>query len=665
MSSSINKQQSKAVHTIKGPLLIFAGAGTGKTRVITYRIINMLKCGINPESILAVTFTNKASTEMRERVITLAGKDISSKITISTFHSLGALILRKYITKLGYRQNFSIYDTSECSSLIRKIIKEEIPDLDTDITPKDILYQLSRFRLSQFSNTNMYLQIPDRILKFILKHFRQYLKNCNAVSFDDLIYMPLELLKDSEVLSYYQEKFKYIMIDEFQDTNGPQYELIKKLANKYQNLCVVGDDDQSIYKFRGSDFSYILNFKRNFANTKTIKLEENYRSTKVILDAAFAVVKHNLQREEKKLWSSSKSSELITLIKGVNEPEEAKKLISFISQQKLMSKFNWKDCAILYRTNAQSRILEEELIAKRIPYKIIGGTKFFERKEVKDIIAYLRVINNPQDETALYRIINIPARGIGQTTIKKINSFCLNKNCNFFKGVSNINQIEDITVSAKKSIVNFIELIKRYQLASKNETQLSKMIKCLIEEINYKVEIRKHYSKTSDIEEKFSNCLGIVFSATDYEKDKSNKISLSAFLERISLMTDNDSDNEKDKFESSNMIKLMTLHNSKGLEFPLVSITGLNETILPHERSMQTNDNIEEERRLMYVGITRAQKKLVLSYSLQKSSYGKPVKLLPSRFLDEIPDNLIDDFSKPVTKNEMDDLFSTIKAKLA
>jgi len=665
MTPFLNKKQYEAVHTINGPLLIFAGAGTGKTRVITYRISNMLKKGINPESILAVTFTNKASAEMKDRVTTLAGKNISSKITISTFHSLGAVILRKYITKLGYRQNFSIYDTSECSSLIRKIIKEELPDLDADITPKDILFQLSKFRLSQFSNKNIYLSIPDRILKFILKHFKQYLKNCNAVSFDDLIYMPLDLLKDSEILKYYQEKFKFIMIDEFQDTNGPQYELIKKLANKYQNLCVVGDDDQSIYKFRGSDFSYILNFQRNFTNTKIIKLEENYRSTKIILDAAFAVVKNNKQREQKKLWSSSESKELITLIKAENEPEEAKKIISFISQQNLMSKFDWKDCAILYRTNAQSRVLEEELIAKKIPYQIIGGTKFFERKEVKDIIAYLKVINNPHDETALYRIINIPARGIGQTTIKKINDFCLNRNYNFFKGINSINQIEGIKPSAKQSIINFIQLIKRYQLSSQKQTQLSKMIKCLIEEINYKVEIRKHYSKPLEIEEKFSNCMGIVFSAIDYEKIPSNKPSLSSFLERISLMTDSDSNVDKEKKEYANMVKLMTLHNSKGLEFPLVSITGLNETILPHERSMQDDDNIEEERRLMYVGITRAQKKLIISYSLQKSSYGKPVKLIPSRFLEEIPTDLLDDFSKPVTENEMNDLFSTMKEKLA
>ncbi len=661
MSLPLNPSQKKAVDTLHGPVLVLAGAGTGKTRVITARIVNLVSKGIKPENILAVTFTKKAANEMKERLISMIGSKQAKEIFVSTFHALGAYVLKHHADRLGFRKPFSIYDQSESVGLLRKMLKEEFPEWEPPVPVPDLLSWLSTHRLNRFSGT--WGIGEDSNVERVCQGYQKYLKNCNAVDFDDLLYLPLELFKQPDVLEHYRRRFRFLLIDEFQDTNAPQFEMARKLTGPELNICVVGDDDQSIYGFRGSDSKHILNFEKYFKGATVVKLEDNYRSTSTILKAANALIQNNSSRHQKILRSQDGSASRITLIRALNEREEAMMVISGISAARFQNTYALGEMAILYRTHSQSRSLEEELIAKKIPYHLVGGVKFFERKEVKDILAYLKAISNPSDETAMYRIVNCPSRGIGQTSLEALNRFCKERNLRFYDGLLHAREIQGLGGNVVASIESFLKLLHNAQESLKTDS-VSTLLEKLLKELRYEVEIRRHHTQEEEIREKMDNCLGLVLSARDYENDQGNTSpTLEGFLERILLLTEDEEPSTADKKidRGRNKVKLMSLHNSKGLEFPFVSIIGVNEKVLPHDKSVHSEKDVEEERRLFYVGITRARKKLSLSYSLSKSSYGKDIALSPSRFLRELPDECLEDMKQRASDGEAQSFFSRMK----
>ena len=632
----LNEQQREAVLTTEGPLLILAGAGSGKTRVLTYRTAYLIdECGVNPYNIMAITFTNKAAGEMRERIDDMVGYG-SESIWVSTFHSTCVRILRRYIDRLGYDTNFTIYDADDQKALMKDICKRL--EIDTKMyKEKMFLNVISSAKDEMIDPIEFENRFTGDFVKrkqaLVYKEYQNALKQNNALDFDDLLVKTVELFKlDKEVLDYYQERFRYIMVDEYQDTNTVQFELIRLLAMKYKNLCVVGDDDQSIYKFRGANVKNILNFENVFPEAVTIKLEQNYRSTKNILNAANEVIKHNKGRKAKKLWTENEEGDLIEFHQYGTEYEEARQIIDKIEALSNEG-YDYKNMAILYRTNAQSRVFEESFMIKNIPYRIVGGTNFYQRKEVKDILSYLKVVDNGLDDLAVRRIINVPRRGIGAATIEKINVYAVEHNISFLDACFLADHIETLG-NAKKKINGFADLIRDFR-RKMEEGSLEELFKYITEETGYIADLKAE--ETEEAEGRIENINELLNKVVTYEQE-AEEASLSELLEEIALVAD--IDNLED---SDNRVVLMTLHSAKGLEFPYVFICGMEDGIFPSYMTVmsENDDDMEEERRLCYVGITRAKKKLYLSAAKRRMMQGRTQFNKVSRFIDEIPEQLL------------------------
>ena len=647
---ALNEPQRQAVMATDGPLLILAGAGSGKTRVLTHRTAYLIEeCGVNPYNIMAITFTNKAAGEMRERIDQMVGYG-SESIWVCTFHSTCVRILRRYIDRLGFGTNFTIYDSDDQKTLMKDICKRL--EIDTK------MYKEKMF-LSAISSAKDELIDPiefetraagdyvKRKQAQVYREYQQALKQNNALDFDDLIMKTVELFKlDKEVLASYQDRFRYIMVDEYQDTNTAQFELIRLLALKYQNLCVVGDDDQSIYKFRGANIYNILNFEHHFPDATVIKLEQNYRSTQNILDAANAVIANNQGRKEKRLWTDNGAGDKITFEQLDTAAEEADFLARDIAQRVRKGEYQYKDCAILYRTNAQSRLFEERFITANIPYKIFGGVNFYARKEVKDLLAYLKTIDNGQDDLAVRRIINIPKRGIGAASINKVALYAQEQEISFYDALCVAEQVPGLGKAAAKirPFVLFIQSMK----AKAKLLSVTDLLQEVIETTGYVRELEAE--GTDEAEARIENIDELISKAVDYAEGEEAP-TLNGFLENVALVADIDSFDE-----NSDYVVLMTLHSAKGLEFPNVYLAGLEDGLFPSYMSI-TSDNsqaeIEEERRLAYVGITRAKKNLTITSARVRMVRGQTQYGKVSRFVREIPPELLSGkIYEPKTKEE-------------
>ena len=647
---ALNEPQRQAVMATDGPLLILAGAGSGKTRVLTHRTAYLIEeCGVNPYNIMAITFTNKAAGEMRERIDQMVGYG-SESIWVCTFHSTCVRILRRYIDRLGFGTNFTIYDSDDQKTLMKDICKRL--EIDTK------MYKEKMF-LSAISSAKDELIDPiefetraagdyvKRKQAQVYREYQQALKQNNALDFDDLIMKTVELFKlDKEVLASYQDRFRYIMVDEYQDTNTAQFELIRLLALKYQNLCVVGDDDQSIYKFRGANIYNILNFEHHFPDATVIKLEQNYRSTQNILDAANAVIANNQGRKEKRLWTDNGAGDKITVEQLDTAAEEADFVARDIARRVRKGEYQYKDCAILYRTNAQSRLFEERFITANIPYKIFGGVNFYARKEVKDLLAYLKTIDNGQDDLAVRRIINIPKRGIGAASINKVALYAQEQEISFYDALCVAEQVPGLGKAAAKirPFVLFIQSMK----AKAKLLSVADLLQEVIETTGYVRELEAE--GTDEAEARIENIDELISKAVDYAEGEEAP-TLNGFLENVALVADIDSFDE-----NSDYVVLMTLHSAKGLEFPNVYLAGLEDGLFPSYMSI-TSDNsqaeIEEERRLAYVGITRAKKNLTITSARVRMVRGQTQYGKVSRFVREIPSELLSGkIYEPKTKEE-------------
>ncbi len=625
--SNLNSEQLTAVEHGEGPLLIFAGAGSGKTRVITYRIARLIEKGVEPYRILAVTFTNKAANEMRSRVNHLVGEK-SRYLWMGTFHSVCGRILRQSGKEIGIDSNFVIYDDSDQLAVVKNLLKQNNID-DKSIAPRAILYEISRAK-EVLRSPNEYQQVANSYFEQVVaKLYPKYQKNLsqnNALDFDDMIVFTVKLLNSSEnARERYQNQFEYLLVDEFQDVNHSQYELIKILSNKRNNITIVGDDDQSIYAWRGADVSHILSFASDYPNSKVVKLEQNYRSTNRILIAANEVIKHNRTRAPKKLWTNKQDGELISQTEMGTEQDEAMLVADTIKTEVLSKKRNYSDYAVLYRTNAQSRVLEEAFLMMRIPHVLIGGQRFYERKEIKDMIAYLRVVLNPNDSISLKRIINVPSRGIGETTISKAESRI--SGMPLFDVISDENFQMTVSSKTKNSIKTFLECIKLAQ-AFINTGRTEPVLRQVLNLSGYMDALRAEGSE--DAFSRLDNLQELVNVALQHD-ETAEEPGLSSFLQEISLLSDADSLND-----SNDAVTLMTIHTAKGLEFPIVFMVGMEEGVFPHIRSMQSDSEIEEERRLCYVGMTRAMEELHLLHAAKRTTYGQTNFNSPSRFLANI-----------------------------
>ena len=640
---NLNEMQRKAVMTTEGPLLILAGAGSGKTTVLVNRISHILETtGVFPSNILAITFTNKAAREMKERVEKILG-DESDGMWISTFHSCCVRILRKNIDRLGYTSSFVIYDRSDQLTLLKGTIKEL--DMNEKLyDPKMVIGHISDAKDKLINPEEFTKTYKDDFkmskIAAIYERYQKNLKKNNALDFDDIIVKTVEMFEQNEdVLEFYQRKFKYVMVDEYQDTNRAQYKLVSLLSRLHKNLCVVGDDDQSIYGWRGADITNILNFEKEFQGAVAIKLEQNYRSTQNILDSANSVIKNNNERKSKNLWTDKPDGEKIKVFKAMDEREEgdfiSRKIIELTEGDNSMGDF-----AVLYRTNAQSRAIEEAFMRQSIPYKIYGGLKFYDRKEIKDIIAYLRLIQNPLDDISLKRIINVPKRGIGLKTIEKLQNFAYSKDENIYSAMLDL---EDglISTRAKSKVDQFVTIIST--LMAMNECMnVSLLIEKVLEDTGYMEELKKENSVESQT--RIENIKELISSAVEFEQISEDK-TLETFLASISLVSDLDSLEEGDEY-----VSIMTLHSAKGLEFPVVFMAGMEEGIFPSSRSVLDEDRLEEERRLCYVGITRAQQELYMTYANERMIYGRKNYGTNSRFLSELPKDCLQSYNAKIDK---------------
>jgi DNA helicase-2/ATP-dependent DNA helicase PcrA len=641
----LNPAQREAAAHVSGPLLILAGAGSGKTRVIAYRIAYLVGVKkIDPQRILAVTFTNKAAGEMKSRVEKLLDKS-GFNIWVSTFHSLCARILRVEAGALGYARTFSIYDQSDQLSLIKKCM-DELNISTKQFSKEAILNHISRAK-DKLIDWQEYSSLTEDVFEEnaakVYELYEKKLKEANAFDFDDLIMKTVEIFRNyPAILKKYQDRFEYILVDEYQDTNHAQYVLVNLLASKNKNLCVVGDEDQSIYGWRGADIRNILDFERDYPDAKVVKLEQNYRSTQIILDAATMVVRNNTERKGKTLYTKLRAGEKVGLFYVENDRLESKALVGRMQHFMQSADYGRSDFVVLYRTNAQSRLFEQELRDNGIPYVIVGGVRFYERKEIKDILAYLKVIANPKDELSLKRIINTPGRGIGEKTISRIESFCRKQNLSFFEGVNQTKEIEGISSRIKATIGDFAKMMDEF-FKLKEKSSVDELTEIIAEKSGYLDELKRE--KTVEAEGRIEN-VGELINATSEFKERSENPTLEGFLEEVSLITDVDQwDNTKDA------VTLMTLHAAKGLEFPVVFIAGLEEGLFPLSRSLESTSELEEERRLFYVGITRAKERLFLSYALHRRRFGD-MPNMRSRFLDEIPEELliVEDYVSPTAE---------------
>lgn len=632
----LNPEQREAVLHTEGPLLILAGAGSGKTRVLTYRIAYMIEQnGVNPWNILAITFTNKAAQEMRERVGQLIGS--TNDMWIATFHAACARILRKDIERLdGYKKNFVIFDTKDQEAVIKECLKElnlnekNFPFKTVSATisnAKNLLEDPARFTQKNQHDIRM------RKISDIYSLYQKKLKKNNALDFDDILYKTVELLANNpDILAYYQNKFKYILIDEYQDTNYCQYRLVSLLAKQHKNLCVVGDDDQSIYSWRGADIGNILNFEKDFPSAKVVKLEQNYRSTQTILDAANAVIKNNFGRKSKKLWTENEVGGSILFYNALDEWGEANFISSEIKRIESSYGKRLNEFCVLYRTNAQSRVIEEAFMSHGIPYRIIGGFKFYDRKEVKDVIGYLRLIQNPDEDVSLKRVINVPKRGIGNSSLEAIENYARTTNDSLFGALMDVDSIDGLGKKAVGSIKEFVKLISGLMAAAEIKKP-SEVLKELLDKSGYIDTLQKEGDEDSIT--RAENIKELLSATLEFES-KNPDANLQMFLEQMALMSD--IDNLETEAEA---VVLMTLHSAKGLEFPVVFMSGMEEGVFPSQRSYFEEHQMEEERRLMYVGITRARESLYLTSAFERTLFGNTTYNVVSQFIKEIPKDLI------------------------
>lgn len=631
----LNPQQAEAVINTEGPMLIMAGAGSGKTKVLTCRVANLLQKGVRPYRILAITFTNKAAAEMRERVNNMSGP-AAKDVWLFTFHAFCARFLRMEIDKLpGYGGNFAIYDTADSQNLIKQILKEMNLD-DKRFQPSGILSRISNAKNALQDAAAFARQAGDfyeQKVADIYSRYEQKLQLNNALDFDDLLMLSIKLLQENkEVREKYQDRFDYLLVDEYQDTNHAQYLLTKFLAAKHRNICVVGDADQSIYGWRGADIQNILDFEKDYPDAKVIKLEQNYRSTQIILDAANAVIENNTGRKPKNLWTENKSGADIIYFQAVDERDEARFVIEQLQNLQRTENKKLGDMAILYRTNTQSRIFEEMLIKSGISYNMVGGLKFYERKEIKDIIAYLRVIFNPADSLSLLRIINVPKRGIGDASLAKIQAYAAANNVSLFEAVSNAAAIDGLSSRFVSKLDDLAGIIfELMNLAS--EAPVEDLIDRVLRDTGYIEELENE--RTPQAQSRIDNLHELISVAQEFAASEEEN-NLENFLAHVALVSDID-----DTELGEDAITLMTLHSSKGLEFPVVFLVGMEEGLFPHARTLMDETEIEEERRLCYVGITRAKEKLFLSSTKMRTIYGNTVTYPPSRFLQEIPARLV------------------------
>ena len=634
----LNNEQREAVLHTEGPLLILAGAGSGKTRVLTHRTAYLIdECGVNPYNIMAITFTNKAAGEMRERIDDMVGYG-SESIWASTFHSTCVRILRRYIDRLGYDTNFTIYDADDQKTLMKDICKRL--EIDTKIyKEKMFLNVISSAKDEMIGPIEFENRAAGDYTKRkqaqVYKEYQNALKQNNALDFDDLLFKTVELFKlDKEVLNAYQERFRYIMVDEYQDTNTVQFELIRLLAMKYKNLCVVGDDDQSIYKFRGANIYNILNFEKHFEDAKVIKLEQNYRSTQNILDAANAVIANNVSRKVKSLWTANGTGDKIDFEQLDSGYEEADYVARDIAGKIRRGEYTYKDCAVLYRTNAQSRLFEEKFINMNIPYKIVGGVNFYSRKEVKDLLSYLKTIDNARDDLAVRRIINVPKRGIGAASISKVQMYAQDRGMSFYSALSMAADVPGMG-KAEAKIRPFVEFIESMK-AKAAIVSVSELLEEIIKETGYVSELEAE--GTDEAQARIENIDELISKAVAYE-ESTDEPSLNGFLEEVSLVADIDNLDE-----NSDYVVLMTLHSAKGLEFPNVYLAGMEDGLFPSYMSITSDDansEIEEERRLAYVGITRAKEHLTITSARMRMIRGQTQYGKVSRFVKEIPNELL------------------------
>ncbi|MDG5785946.1 DNA helicase PcrA [Evansella sp. AB-P1] len=636
----LNKEQQEAVKHGDGPLLIMAGAGSGKTRVLTHRIAYLIgEKGVPHWSILAITFTNKAAREMKERVARIVG-GASNEIWISTFHSMCVRILRRDIDRIGVNRNFTILDGSDQLTVVKRILKEL--NIDTKrFEPRAILGTISSAKNELKTPKDYEKTAAGPYEKTVLQVYEAYqkeLKKNDALDFDDLIMTTIKLFKQvPEVLEYYQRRFRYVMVDEYQDTNRAQYVLVKMMAERHHNICVVGDSDQSIYRWRGADIENILSFEKDYPNVTAIMLEQNYRSTKKILRAANEVIENNMNRKPKKLWTENDDGENITYYEADSEHGESHFVVGKIKEYTDSGAFKPSEIAVLYRTNAQSRVIEEMFVKSNLPYTIVGGTKFYDRKEIKDLLAYLRLVTNPNDDISFRRIINVPRRGIGATTLAKVEDYAAKNDLSIFQA---INEVRHIGLSARfeKTLTEFAHQLNGW-VQMQDYLSVTELVEELLEKTGYREMLKNE--KSLEAEGRLENINEFLSVTKEFEESSEDK-TLIAFLTDLALIADIDKVGADEEEEKQDQVLLMTLHSAKGLEFPLVFLIGLEEGVFPHSRSLMEEAEMEEERRLAYVGITRAEKQLFLSRAKMRTLYGRTNMNPPSRFLREIPEELLD-----------------------
>ncbi|MDT8423268.1 MAG: UvrD-helicase domain-containing protein [Desulfuromonadales bacterium] len=674
--SLLNPQQRAAVQHTEGPLLLLAGAGSGKTRVITSRIAYLLQeLNVPAEHILAVTFTNKASREMQERVRAQVGAKACKGAIISTFHSLGMRILREHIERLGYKKNFSIYAAGDQRAKIRELVNASAHG-GKGFEPDQIQWKISEAknklvppeRLRTRSNNPNELLLTD-----VYTRYQQVLRAYNAVDFDDILMLTVQLLTEhTDLRDHYRQRFRYLMVDEYQDTNTAQYRLLQLLCDAGGNLCVVGDDDQSIYGWRGAEPENILDFEKDFPAARLIKLEQNYRSSGTILNAANAVIKHNRQRKDKALWTAVGSGPLIDYLRCEDDEDEARTIVERIHGERFKRKCAYSDFAILYRTNAQSRAFEEQLRYENIPYVLIGGQQFFDRKEVRDVLAYLQLIDNTRNEVALLRILNYPKRGIGESSVEKLIRASAERGCPLWEVLTGDGLPALVGERCANALGEFIALQQRFGERFGHKVALTDTLRALLKELRLEEEIHGAATDRAQALKRCENIAEVINAMAAYE-EREGQISLADFLEKVSL-GDRDEPRPSDKESKlkQDAVVLMSLHSSKGLEFPIVFLAGLEEDFLPHKKTISDALDVDEERRLCYVGITRAQRQLILTNTLRRKKYGKFEERIPSRFLEEIPAELLNEVSSETPpesteeeKNKLaNDFFSGIQGLL-
>ena len=630
--ATLNPAQRKAVEAIEGPVLILAGPGSGKTRVITHRVAYLIKvCGINPHHIMAVTFTNKAAREMQERLEQLLGREVDA-LTLGTFHAICSRILHREGEAIGTNPRFIIYDEEDQLNLIKQSLQEINLD-PKQYAPRALHSAISAAKSRLISSQDYAHQIHsyfEEVVSRVYHLYQQWLTQSEALDFDDLLMKTVQLFKEHpEILSRYQSRYVHILVDEFQDTNIAQYVLVKQLGGKYRNICVVGDPDQSIYSWRFADLRNILSFEKDYPEAKVVVLEQNYRSTKTILQVASDVISANVQRKPKNLWTENEVGSPVAIIESYSEEEEAQSVVNEIEKLVSQDQISLKDCAVMYRVNAQSRVLEETFMRYGVPYKLVGGIRFYQRREVKDIIAYLRVIHNPHDNVSLARIINVPGRGIGQGTLGKLQAWARSNGASLHNALKQMVEEKALLSRITQALAKFVALIDGL-IAKNHELNPSELVDEILEHTGY----REYILEKEDGEEKWENIMELKSVAREYDGINPEE-ALATFLEKVSLVSDVDGLDEK-----TEAVTLITLHQAKGLEFPVVFIVGMEEGLLPHRKSSGDPEEIEEERRLCYVGITRAEKLLYLLRSYRRSLFGGSINL-PSRFLRDISPHLV------------------------